>query len=163
MSIICRSGAVARSRSLPCPRFVTMVFGHKRRKKKKTLSVLSSPSSLHATSSAFLLAELPDTERWGSHQGSAAIMARALEVDSGERKTEEWRLCKGLPGMNALLCQSKGLELSHLSYSSLASPTEGPTQRGRKTHWIIAAAAERIFAGWCQRRIAVGSGTWITA
>lgn len=65
--------------------------------------------------------------------GSAATMVQEVEVSSGEHKLEERGSCKGSSGMNAPLRQSKGFEVSHLSYSGLASLIEEPTKQCRET------------------------------
>lgn len=61
-----------------------------------------------------------------------------LEVSSVEHKVEERRSSEGLPGMNAQLCQWEGLEMTHVSYSSLASLIVGPTKH----------VCKRLSIGW---------------
>lgn len=104
-------------------------------KAENLTSKMLSWSSLLPTA-AFLLAVLPDTELWGSHHGCWAIIFQELEVSYGKHKLEEWKLWKCLSGLNGLLRQSRVLKLSHLSYSSLASPIEEPTKQGCKTHSV---------------------------
>lgn len=128
-ALICQHTTLAHNGFFPVPDTLRR-FGQKAENLSSKL-----PSSLLAIA-AFPLAMLPDPELWGSHHGSAAIMVQELEVGSGEHKMEEWRLSKGLPGMNVLLCQSKGLDLSHLSYSSLALPIAVPTKHGCKTRTV---------------------------